>query len=93
MFEKTKPFVATSSFLLATFASVPATAHEAELQMTLASGLSKREVTISDVGGMPLNSAQCVYQSHSIAVKWVMENLGAAWLIQRLYCGPPKRNI
>jgi len=81
------------AFLLSTFSSAPASAQEAELQLTLASGLSKREVTISDVNGAPLNSAQCVYQSQAIAVKWVMDNLGGAWLIQRLYCGPPKRNI
>jgi hypothetical protein len=81
------------AILLTTLSSNPASAQEAELQLTLASGLSKREVTISDVNGTPLNSAQCVYQSQAIAVRWVRDNLGGAWMIQRLYCGPPKRNI
>ena len=50
-------------------------------------------MTINDIEGRPLNGVQCVYQSQSIALKWINDNLAGKWTIKRLYCGPPNRNI
>jgi hypothetical protein len=90
--EKTTIFVVASVILfVVVMLFAPAYAQDAEIQ-TL-----KREVRAggdqNDIEGRPLNGVQCVYQSQSIALKWINENLAGEWTIKRLYCGPPKRNI
>ena len=63
------------------------------MQLKLSNGRSEREDTINDIEGKTLTGVQGVYQSQSIALKWINDNLAGEWIIRRLYCGPPKRNI
>jgi hypothetical protein len=49
----------------------PAYAQDAEMQLKLSNGKSERRITINDIEGKPFN----VYQSQSIALKWINENL------------------
>ena len=93
--DKATIFVVASViiFVVAMLFSPRVYAQDAEMQLKLSNCKSEREVTINDIEGRPLNGVQCVYQSQSIALKWISDNLAGEWTIKRLYCGPPKRNI
>ncbi len=68
----------------------PVKADEIEMGLQVSHGVTEREYYIHDMDG---TFTQCVFQAPIIATKFINENLPGIWLIRRITCGPPRRNM
>lgn len=68
----------------------PVKASEVEMSLKVSNGVTVREYYISDHEGTFM---QCVFQAPIIATRFINENLAGQWLILRMTCGPPRRNM
>lgn len=70
--------------------SLPARSEEVEMEVKVAQGVTERTHHITDPEGTYM---QCVVLGPLIAQKWVAENLAGQWVILRITCGPPRRDM